>query len=221
MATSKLVLLADDHPLVRDGLVRLVEAALTGVSCVEATSWTDCLERLGNPDIGMALVDLNMPGQDGLKGLQAVRSMRPDVILVAISGELDANTVRAALACGARGFIPKTDPPPVMKHAIALVFAGGTYIPPLALPLVAAPAPKEASQGSGDLAMLTPRQIEVLRCLARGLPNKLIAHELDVSEGTVKIHIAAIMRVLRVRNRTEAVVRAKTLGLDTSVDGRG
>jgi DNA-binding NarL/FixJ family response regulator len=62
--------------------------------------------------------------------------------------------------------------------------------------------------------MLTPRQVEVLRCLARGLPNKLIAHELDVSEGTAKIHIAAIMRVLRVRNRTEAVVRAKALGFD-------
>jgi DNA-binding NarL/FixJ family response regulator len=122
--------------------------------------------------------------------------------------------VREVLALGARGFIPKTDPPAVMRHAIALVWAGGTYVPPIALP-ADPPAPSEAAEpAAGELGMLTPRQVEVLRCLARGLPNKLIAHELDVSEGTAKIHIAAIMRVLRVRNRTEAVVRAKALGFD-------
>lgn len=214
MANERFILLADDHPLVRDGLVRLVEAAVHGVACVEAASWTECLDKLANPAIAMALVDLNMPGQEGLQGIQAVRSLRPDVALVAVSGEIDAHTVREALALGARGFIPKTDPPSVMRHAIALVWAGGTYIPQVALPQEAAPARDLPEATAGELGMLTPRQIEVLRCLARGLPNKLIAHELDVSEGTAKIHIAAIMRVLRVRNRTEAVVRAKALGFE-------
>lgn len=227
MAQRRLVLLADDHPLVRDGLARLVESALSDVTCLEASSWTECLELLAaHPTIGMALVDLDMPGHDGLQGLQAVRTMRPELTLVAVSGEHDPRVVREALALGARGFIPKTDPPPVMRHAIALVWAGGRYIPPLALPgddapapapsSAISPAPSPASEPAGELGLLTPRQIQVLRCLARGLPNKLIAHELDVSEGTAKIHIAAIMRVLRARNRTEAVVRAKALGLDAT-----
>jgi DNA-binding NarL/FixJ family response regulator len=214
MTNERFILLADDHPLVRDGLARLVEAAVSGVVCIEAASWTECIEKLSNPAIAMALVDLNMPGQDGLQGIQAVRALRPDVALVAVSGEIDAPTVRESLALGARGFIPKTDPPAVMRHAIALVWAGGTYIPQVALPQDTSAARDQPEAQVGELGMLTPRQVEVLQCLARGLPNKLIAHELDVSEGTAKIHIAAIMRVLRVRNRTEAVVRAKALGFE-------
>lgn len=214
MAKERSVLLADDHPLVRDGLRRLVEAAVSGVACIEVASWTECLDQLTDPAIAMALVDLNMPGRDGLQGMQAVRLLRPDVALVAVSGEADARTVREALALGARGFIPKSEPPPVMRHAIALVWAGGTYIPQVALPQDTGAAREQPEAELGELGMLTPRQVEVLRCLARGLPNKLIAHELHVSEGTAKIHIAAIMRVLRVRNRTEAVVRAKSLGFE-------
>lgn len=214
MADDRRVLLADDHPLVRDGLARLVESALGGVTCIEAASWTECLAQVSHPAIAMALVDLSMPGQDGLQGIQAVRALRPDIALVAVSGETDPQTVRETLALGARGFIPKTDPPAVMRHAIALVWAGGTYIPPVALPHDSGAARDQPEAVAGELGMLTPRQVEVLRCLARGLPNKLIAHELDVSEGTAKIHIAAIMRVLRVRNRTEAVVRAQALGFE-------
>jgi DNA-binding NarL/FixJ family response regulator len=214
MTEERAVLLADDHPLVRDSLVRVVSAALPGVNCVEAGTWPECLERLSDAQVAMALVDLNMPGLEGLRGVQAVRNLRPDVAVVAVSGEYHANTVREVLALGAQGFIPKSDPPAVIRQAVALVWAGGTYIPPAALQALAAQTRAQAEPPSGELGLLTPRQVEVLRCLARGLPNKLIAHELDVSEGTAKIHIAAIMRVLRVRNRTEAVVRAKALGFD-------
>ncbi len=214
MSEERTMLLADDHPLVRDGLLRVVSAALPGVPCLEAGSWPDCLEQLAKPQVAMALVDLNMPGLDGLQGMQAVRQLRPDVALVAVSGECQAHTVREVLALGAQGFIPKSDPPAVIRQAVALVWAGGSYIPPAALQVLAAEARIKPELQAGELGLLTPRQIEVLRCLARGLPNKLIASELDVSEGTAKIHIAAIMRVLRVRNRTEAVVRAKALGFD-------
>ncbi len=216
MSEKRSILLADDHPLVRDGLARLVGAAVPDVQCIEAGSWPDSLNKLQDPLVAMAIIDLNMPGLDGLQGMQRVRTLRPEVALVAVSGDYQGHAVREVLALGARGFIPKSEPPAVIRHAIALVWAGGTYIPSVALPAETGESQAPSAPVTGDLGLLTPRQIEVLRCMARGLPNKLIAHELDVSEGTVKIHIAAIMRVLRVRNRTEAVVRAKVLGFDGS-----
>lgn len=213
MSEGRVILLADDHPMVRDSLSRVLAAAVPGTNCVEVATWSACLERLSDPAVAMALVDLNMPDLDVLQGVRAVRSLRPDVLLVAVSGQNEPRLVREVLALGARGFIPKTEPPPVIRHALALIWAGGTYIPSTGLSAEAAEPPAGAAPQGSDLAMLTPRQVQVLRCLARGLPNKLIANELEVSEGTAKIHIAAIMRVLRVRNRTEAVVRARELGL--------
>jgi len=214
MSDPRSILLADDHPLVRDGLARLMNAAVPGVACIEAGSWPECLDKLADPLVAMALVDLNMPGLGGLQGIQKVRSLRPDVVLLVVSGEYQGQAVRETLALGARGFIPKAEPPAVIRHAIALVWAGGTYIPSAALQAHTAEIQAPPELPAGELGLLTPRQVVVLRCMARGLPNKLIAHELDVSEGTVKIHIAAIMRVLRARNRTDAVVRAKHLGFD-------
>ncbi len=158
MDSQRFILLADDHPPVRDGLARLVEAAVEGVRCLDASSWTECLHKLKNPAVCMVLTDLNMPGCDGLQGLRNVRAQRPGVVLV---------------------------------------WAGGTYVPPFALPADPTPSREAVEPATGELGMLTPRQVEVLRCLARGLPNKLVAHELDVSESTAKIHVAAIIRVLR------------------------
>jgi DNA-binding NarL/FixJ family response regulator len=128
--------------------------------------------------------------------------------LVVASGEDDPAVIRAALAAGAVGFLPKAESPDVLQQALRLVLGGGTYTPPQALSDLqpgAAPRP--------DASGLTPRQTDVLRCLMRGQPNKLIARELGLTEGTVKIHIAAILRVLQARNRTEAVVVARNLGL--------
>ena len=107
------------------------------------------------------------------------------------------------LAAGAVGFIPKSERSDVLLGALRLVQSGGTYVPSR---LLAAPPAAAAPE-------LTPRQLDVLHCLLRGDPNKSIARELGLTEGTVKIHIAAILRVLQARNRTEAVVRARALGI--------
>lgn len=224
------VLVADDHPLVRDALVRTLRGAMAVHTVLEAEDWSGVERALNEAPVELALVDLHMPGMKGLEGLRRLRQAWPQLVVVVASGDDDPATIRQALAMGARGFLPKAEPAEVLVQALTLVAAGGTYIPAGAM--VGLSVGATSSQGSGqgvgnnaagaisslattstDTPGLTPRQLDVLRCLARGLPNKLIARELALTEGTVKIHIAAILRVLQARNRTEAVVRAREAGL--------
>ena len=149
--------------------------------------------------------------------------------MIVLSGYEDPAIMRAALERGVLGFIPKAYSPEVMLSAVRLVLAGGVYVPPMmltALPpgIVAGVAPQpgaDAARAPGAPAasqtlehlrnVLTERQVEVLQLLSQGKPNKLIGRSLGISEGTVKIHLAAIFRALNVRNRTEAVVAAQAL----------
>ncbi|MBI3348137.1 MAG: response regulator transcription factor [Burkholderiales bacterium] len=206
------VLVADDHPLVRDALARAVRGLRSrdgeagDVQVCEAGDLAAALAGLAQP-VDLALVDLQMPGMDGLGGLAALRAALASQPLVVTSGLDDAATIRAVLAAGAAGFIPKTAGAELLLQALRLVLGGGVYVPAEALSGLA-PTTPPASPPAG----LTPRQAEVLQALARGEPNKQIARELGLSEGTVKLHLAAILRVLQARNRTEAVVRARALG---------
>lgn len=202
------VLIADDHPLVRDALGRAVRELDADVQVCEAGEFGSLLRLATEGGADLALVDLNMPGMDGVKGLQRLREAAPTLPVVVASGQEDAATIRAVLAAGAMGFIPKSERSEVLLGALRLVQAGGTYVPARLLDPAAAPLREPSS------ADLTPRQLDVLHCLLRGEPNKLIARELGLTEGTVKIHIAAILRALHARNRTEAVVRARALGID-------
>jgi len=202
------ILIADDHPLVRDALVRTVRQLHAEVTVHEAGD-LDALLRLARAGAAdLALVDLNMPGMNGVAGLARLREAAPTLPVVVASGQEDATTIRSVLSAGAVGFIPKSEKSEVLLSALQLVQAGGTYVPAR---LLEAPATTAASAAASEL---TPRQLDVLRCLMRGEPNKLIARELGLTEGTVKIHIAAILRALQARNRTEAVVRARSLGID-------
>jgi DNA-binding NarL/FixJ family response regulator len=200
------VLIADDHPLVRDALARTVCELDAAVQVQQAGDF-DALLKLAADGADLALVDLNMPGMDGIAGLRQLRQLAPTLPVVVASGQEDAPTIRAVLAAGAVGFIPKSERSELLLSALRLVLAGGTYVPRNLID--APPAPAGASIGE-----LTPRQLDVLRLLMRGEPNKLIARELGLTEGTVKIHIAAILRTLQARNRTEAVVRARGFGID-------
>jgi DNA-binding NarL/FixJ family response regulator len=199
-------LVADDHPLVRDALARTLAELEAGVEVVGVADFGAALAALQAGPFDLALVDWQMPGMDGTQGLQRLRAAAPTVPLVVASGHDDAVTIRAALAAGAAGFIPKSERTEVLLQALRLVRAGGVYVPARLLEAAAEPAPPPGAD-------LTPCQPDALVCLMRGEPNKLIARELGLTEGTVKIHIAAILRALQVRNRTEAVVRARELGL--------
>ena len=210
------VLIADDHPLVRDALARTVRELDAHADVQQAGDFEALLRLALAAPADLALLDLNMPGMNGIAGLHRLRELLPTLPVVVASGQDDAATIRAVLAAGAAGFIPKSERTEVLLHALRLVLAGGVYVPPRGLEESAVVAPTGLSKQVAAAA-LTPRQRDVLRALSRGQPNKLIARELGLTEGTVKIHIAAILRALQARNRTEAVVRARELGLDSGL----
>ena len=200
------LLVADDHPLVRDALARTLGTLLPQAEIFEAADRPAAEAMLHAHAPVLALLDLHMPGMQGAAGVSALRLRFPAVRLLVVSGDDDPATVRAVLAAGAVGFLPKAETGAVMQQALRLVLDGGCYVPARALVRLDE-APRSAA------ATLTPRQHGVLRCLMQGQPNKQIARELGIGEGTVKLHIAAVLRALRARNRTEAVVRAREIGL--------
>ena len=211
------VLVADDHPLVRNALARTVLRADPEAEVFEAQDFPTTLARFETRPPDLALLDLNMPGMRGCQGLKELRRQFPTIALIVASGQEDPTTVRAVLATGINGFFPKTASADLLMEAIRLVRAGGVYVPLHAL----ADFHDGVSPRAPDAGGLTARQLDVLQLLMHGLPNKSIARDLGLTEGTVKIHIAAILRALQARNRTEAVVRARELGLErASADAR-
>lgn len=210
------ILLVDDHALLRGGMRFLLRSLDAALEMDEAGDCAQALERVAARSYDLVLLDLKMPGVDGLDALDALRDAAPTTPLVVLSGEDDPCVVRAAIERGAMGFIPKSSTPEVLTHALRLVLAHGVYLPLAVLDSVrpvSVPAPSPVASAEMLLPGLTPRQMDVLRCVIRGLPNKAIARELDVSEGTVKAHFTLVLRALGARNRTEAVYAAAKLGL--------
>ncbi|RST50629.1 response regulator transcription factor [Variovorax sp. MHTC-1] len=218
------ILIADDHRLVIEAVKAKLSEIEPGIEFVLAMS-VDELFAGASDDIDLAVIDLNMPGADGQAHVDEIRRRHPAVPVIVLSGYEDPAIMRSALERGVLGFIPKAYSPEVMLSAVRLVLAGGVYVPPMMLaavpPGIVAGVPAEASQRASAAAsaqtlehlrnVLTERQVEVLQLLSQGKPNKLIGRALGISEGTVKIHLAAIFRALNVRNRTEAVVAAQSL----------
>ncbi|MDR6887742.1 MULTISPECIES: response regulator transcription factor [Variovorax] len=219
------ILIADDHRLVIEAVKAKLSELEPGIEFVLAMSVDELLAG-ATDELDLALIDLNMPGADGQAHIDEIRRRHPAVPVIVLSGYEDPAIMRSALERGVLGFIPKAYSPEVMLSAVRLVLAGGVYVPPMmltALPpgIVAGVAPTQngdARSAAGSSAtlehlrsVLTERQVEVLQLLSQGKPNKLIGRSLGISEGTVKIHLAAIFRALNVRNRTEAVVAAQAL----------
>lgn len=202
------IAIADDHPLIRAALASALATLAPDVQIVEAANHAETLALLAaEPSPDLLLMDLHMPGTQGIDGAREVRNRAPHVPLAIVSADDDPAAVRALVALGISGFIPKTDSAAVIASAVRLILAGGVYVPPS---LVSErQAPSAARRDEAAAAGLTERQMDVIRLLARGLPNKAIARELGVSEGTVKVHLLAVFRVLDVRNRTAAVLAAQ------------
>lgn len=213
------ILVVDDHVLIRDAL-RGVLCGLKGEATVilEAPDSRAALRQLEqHGDVELVLLDLNLPDRDGLDVLQELGSRWPTVPVVVLSAFHARDKVSKALELGAVGFIPKSARREVMCSALNLVFAGGIYVPPEILergarPDAAAVSPPGPGPRSGAAALgLTERQAEVLALMLEGTSNKQIGRVLGLAESTVKIHVSAILRALKVSNRTEAVVAMRAL----------
>ena len=201
------VLIADDHPLMVGGLRQAVLAAAPDADIVVAHDFDSMVAALdASPDTDLVLLDLTMPGLRGFSGLQLLRSGRPSIPVIVVSGNEERVVIRHCMEFGAAGFIPKTSSLDTMRGAIAKVLGGGRWTPRDFDPTS---APNGASSAMARrLASLTPQQIRVLMMLSQGLLNKQIAYELSVSEATVKAHVSAIFQKLDVESRTQAVILA-------------
>ena len=220
------ILVIDDHVLIREAL-RGVLRELKGEAAVilEASDSRQAMRHIEqNPDVELVLLDLGLPDRDGLEMLSELGKRYPTTSVVVLSAKQDRDTVMEALDLGALGFIPKSGQREVMLSAFNLIFSGGVYIPPEILnrrePATAPrAAPALSKAGAADLG-LTERQIEVLALMMQGKSNKAISRALDLAEPTVKIHVSAILKALKVANRTEAVITATALGLGARQDAR-
>lgn len=203
------ILVADDHALIRDALRNLLQD-LDGVTTVIEASDSESARRLAaaNPDLDLALLDLQLPGVIGLGLLERLRSDYPELPVVVLSATEDVSTMRAVLERGAMGFIPKSSSNQVMLSALRLVLAGGRYLPPELLSIAGISAPASV----GDLK-LTERQHDVLKLMVQGHSNKQICRELGLAEATVKIHVTAILRALNVTSRAQVIVAINRFGL--------
>jgi DNA-binding NarL/FixJ family response regulator len=212
------ILIVDDHALIRDALRGVLKELKDAATVVEAADSRQALRLTGeNPDLGLVLLDLNLPDRSGFDLLAELRGRHPAMSVVVLSALSDRDSVAKALELGAAGFIPKSASREVMLSALRLVFSGGVYIPPEIL------GPREPSAKRGQAAAgarpgsprelgLTDRQVEILALMMQGKSNKAICRSLGLAEPTVKNHVTAILKALKVTNRTEAVIAVGALG---------
>jgi len=211
------ILVVDDHALIRDAL-RGVLKELKDATVIEAADSRQALRLTHeNPDLGLVLLDLNLPDRSGFDVLAELRGRYPATSVVVLSALNDRDSVARALELGAAGFIPKSASREVMLSALRLVFSGGLYIPPEILggrePSAKRGLPAGGARpGSPRELGLTDRQVEILALMMQGKSNKAICRALDLAEPTVKNHVTAILKALKVRNRTEAVIAVGALG---------
>lgn len=211
------VLVVDDHPLICEALRQVLKALDKDIELREAGSGRDALAEAGGSDhLDLILLDLALPDADGFEVLDELREQHPSFPVVVLSASEQAETVMRALDAGAMGFIPKTSSNELLLGALRLVLSGGVYLP--AEVLRHAPVPSLARNSAAAATSyrdvgLTERQAQVLALMVQGKPNKIICRELDLAEGTVKIHVTAILKALEVANRTQAVIAVGKLGL--------
>jgi DNA-binding NarL/FixJ family response regulator len=207
------IIIADNHELFTEGLCRILTDFYPSSIFHKAGSgdqlFAYCRELV---DVDLIMMDLNMRGWSGTDLLQQVRSLSPQIPVVVVSASEDHHEVQQVLNRGAAGYVPKTSTIPVLAGAVRLVLAGGKYLPP---EFLLRGQGKRSSivktVDEGSEMTLTSRQKDILHHLQTGKSNKQIACEFGISEGTVKVHITAIFRRLKVQSRTQAVIATASL----------
>jgi len=216
-------LIVDDHALVRYGLSLAIRQRYPDAAIAEAGSLAQGLAKVrALPDLTAVLYDLHMEAEDELDGLATMLEAAGDVPVIVVSGAGGSGIVAGCIQAGARGFVSKGCDGVVLDQALPIVLGGGIYAPAPPPSLAGRPMPslsatpirQPARTGGGPVAELTDRQRQVLGLLLEGRSNKEIARELGVLEGTVKVHLRAIMQRLGARNRTQLALAAMKAGLE-------
>jgi DNA-binding NarL/FixJ family response regulator len=224
------ILVVDDHPLILEALqhvLQQLDEEVEVLAAQNAQSGRDLVAE--NPDAGLLLLDLHLPDATGMSLLTELRQSFPTVPVVVLSASDRREDVLQAIDLGAMGYIPKCSTNIVMLQALRLILSGGVYLPSEAFTqrdaaetMMRSPEPPTAPAMRPRDIGLTARQAQVLALVLQGKSNKVICRELGLAEGTVKIHVAAILRVLNVNSRTQAVIEASRIGLqlDGALPGR-
>ncbi|QDK32537.1 LuxR C-terminal-related transcriptional regulator [Sphingomonas sp. IC081] len=204
---TRTVLIADDHPLYRQALALAVGQVAPDAMVVEAGTLAEAA-RLASEREGLALVllDLKMPGAVGFSGIALIHAERPEVPILVVSSAEGASAADEARAFGAIGFLRKDNDLSTIEAAVATALGGRT-------PAAVTTTDAELDPIRREVANLTPMQLKVLLAVLDGQLNKQIAYTLGISEATVKAHMTAVMKKLDVRNRTQAALVARSLGL--------
>ncbi len=221
------VLLIDDHPLILSALQTIIQGLGEHVNVVCASTARQARELLtSDPDFDLVLLDLQLGDANGFDVLLEFRAAYPALPVVVVSASDRSSDVIRSIDLGAMGFVPKRASNSILFEALHLVMSGGIYVPPMAMDFERADDAQSADRSREshsvvrDAAVangfqtpldlrslgLTPRQNEVLGLLLQGKPNKLIARDLSLSVETVKDHVAAVLRALKVSSRTQAVL---------------
>ncbi len=202
------ILIADDHPLFRDALQRVAAEVFAEHTCVEVDSCEKAVAIIDNNNFELIFLDLNMPGMEGFNGLVSLRNAAPSIPIIVVSATEDVATVHEAITCGAAGFMPKSMAKDEMVAAVHHVLEGGIFTPNVAPTFGERPRNSSDAKLLEGISQLTHQQRIVLQMLVGGQPNKQIAYELNIVESTVKAHVSAILRKLKVHSRTQAVIKA-------------
>ncbi|MBV9554904.1 MAG: response regulator transcription factor [Alphaproteobacteria bacterium] len=203
------ILLADDHHLVREAIASYLTRAASDIVCVEASDFQQVRERLAGDDrFELVILDYRMPGMNGLAGLDEVRQMLPRAPVAIMSGAMDPAEAERALQRGAAGVIMKSLRGTALLTALRLIAAGETYVPRAVV--TALPGRRPARQSFDNL---TPRELDCIEQVVRGLPNREIADRLAISEVTVKLHLNSAFKKMGARNRSDAVRIAMLHGM--------
>jgi DNA-binding NarL/FixJ family response regulator len=201
------ILLLDDHALFRAGLALLLQNLNRNITIFEAKNTQEALAiTIQNPDLDLCLLDINLQNENGLTILETLKGVAENLAVVVVSACEESSVIRECIDVGAMSFISKSATPKKLAEAIKFVLAGEVSLPSQFLD----------DEDWVEMPQFSPRQKEVLMCLCRGLPTKSIARDLCLSEHTVKDYISSIFQILKVNNRTEAVIKASHFALNNN-----
>lgn len=211
----KSALVIDDHPLYCDALATTMESIFNTRRIRTATTLGEALHQLRmrfSPDL--VILDLNLPDASGLSGFLKIKEKMPDVPVIVISAITTEGVVQSVISAGAAGFIPKETGRQVFQEAMTDIWNGKTYVPPgYAMPARAKESDRSVETISRKIAHLSQQQTRILSLICEGMPNKLIAYEMQLAEATVKAHITALLRRLGVHNRTQAAMLVREVSI--------